>query len=67
MEQHGLALHETLDMHEILNFKAVCMTKSQTMQALVTDGELKSLMQLDAEQSARAVGELQNLLSRAKL
>jgi similar to spore coat protein len=62
LAQQNLALHETLELHEILNFKTVCMTKSQTMQALVSDGELKALMQMDVEQSGRAVGELQNLL-----
>jgi hypothetical protein len=35
--QQGLATHETLEMHELLAFKNVCLTKSQTMQALVKD------------------------------
>ncbi|BCJ87563.1 spore coat protein [Effusibacillus dendaii] len=65
MATQGLALHETLEMHEILNFKTVCMTKSKTMQALVTDEELKAIMQKDVEQSTRAISDLQDLLSRA--
>lgn len=31
MERQNLALHETMEIHEILNFKAVGLTKSQTM------------------------------------
>lgn len=31
------ALHEMLEVHEMAAFKTVCMTKSKTMQALVTD------------------------------
>lgn len=37
------ALHEVLEVHEIAAFKTVCMTKSKTMQALVTDPELKQI------------------------
>lgn len=42
------ALHEMLEVHEIAAFKTVCMTKSKTMQALVTDPELKQILQQDA-------------------
>lgn len=64
---HGnLALHETLEIHEILNFKTVCMTKSKTMQGLVSDEKLKSIMQKDVQQSSKAIHELQNLLAKAQ-
>ena len=62
MAQRGLGLHETLELHEILNFKSVCLTKSKSMQLLVSDENLKALMGKDVEQSYRAIGELQNLL-----
>ncbi|MEK5268149.1 hypothetical protein [Weizmannia sp. FSL W8-0401] len=29
-----LGVHETLDMHEILMFKNICLTKSATMSAI---------------------------------
>ena len=66
MVVQGLALHEMMELHEVLTFKSVCMTKSKTMQGLVADEELKSLMQKDVEQSANAIHELQNLLSRVQ-
>ncbi|GAB7386287.1 spore coat protein CotF [Bacillaceae bacterium] len=67
MGNKGLAVHETMELHEILTFKTVCMTKSKTLQGFVTDEDLKSLMQADVEQSTRAIHELQNLLSRVLL
>ncbi|HUC90502.1 MAG TPA: hypothetical protein VMS09_00575 [Paenibacillus sp.] len=54
MNTNGYALHETLDLHEIANFKAVCATKSKTMQALVTDPELKAILQQAARRPSSA-------------
>jgi similar to spore coat protein len=66
MEQQGLAVHETMELHELLMFKSCCMTKSNTMQGLVSDQDLRSIMQLDVEQSSKAIKGLQNLLSRTQ-
>jgi similar to spore coat protein len=56
-------LHETLELHEIASFKTVCMTKSKTMQILVSDNDLKQLLQQDVELSTRQIQELNGLLS----
>nr|WP_313781745.1 hypothetical protein [Paenibacillus larvae] len=40
MAQQGLAVHETLEVHELLTFKNTCMTKSVAMQGLVSDPAL---------------------------
>jgi similar to spore coat protein len=63
--QQNFALHETLELHEVSAFKAVCMTKSKTMQALVSDPELKNLLQQDVQLSTRQLQELNGLLSKA--
>lgn len=60
------ALHEVLEVHEIVTFKTICLTKSKTMQMLVSDPQLKSLMQLDVERSANQLQELGNILKEAK-
>jgi similar to spore coat protein len=60
----GLALHESLEVRELLSFKNVCLTKSQTMQALVTDDNLKSLLQQDVQKSAKNIQELQGILTK---
>jgi similar to spore coat protein len=63
--QQSFALHETLELHEVSAFKSVCMTKSKTMQALVTDPELRELLQRDVQMSTRQLHELNGLLSKA--
>jgi similar to spore coat protein len=64
MTAKGLAMHETLELHELTVFKTCCLTKSSTMSALVTDPELKTLMQRDVATSKKHVQDLQGLLSR---
>ncbi|AIQ62175.1 Spore coat protein F precursor [compost metagenome] len=60
------AFHEVLDVHEITAFKTICLTKAKTMQMLVSDPQLKSLMQLDAEISASQLQELGSIIKKAK-
>jgi len=62
-----LAPHESLDIHEILNFKTLCLAKSKMMQGLVFDQDLKALMQKDVEQSIKAITDLQGLYSQAPI
>lgn len=59
-----LAPHESMEIHELLNFKTVCLTKSKMMQGLVFDRDLKALMQKDVEQSIRAIADLQALYAK---
>ena len=60
-----LADHESLDLHEVINFKTLCLAKSKLMQGLVFDHDLRALMQKDVEQSMQALGELQAIYQRA--
>ncbi|MDQ1911758.1 hypothetical protein D3C73_1514860 [compost metagenome] len=57
--------HETMDLHEIAVFKTVSLTKSKTMQVLVSDPDLKSILQQDVQTSTRQLQELQSLLTKA--
>ncbi|WP_274364862.1 hypothetical protein [Paenibacillus thermotolerans] len=59
------ALHEILETHEIAAFKTICMTKSKTMQMLISDPELKQILQEDVALTARQLEELGALLSNA--
>lgn len=58
-----LAAHEALELHELLTFKTCCMTKSTTMQGLVTDARLKDLLAQDVQQSRSSIQELQGFIS----
>lgn len=60
------ALHEMLEVHEIAAFKTVCMTKSKTMQALVTDPELNQILQQDVQLSQQQLQELGGVLSNVQ-
>jgi len=65
MNRQTLAPHESLELHEALNFKTLCLAKSKLMQGLVFDQELKALMQKDVQQSMQAIAELQAVYARA--
>lgn len=65
MDNQKLADHESLDLHEVINFKTLCLAKSKLMQGLVFDDDLRALMQKDVEQSMQALGELQAIYKRA--
>lgn len=67
MTQTSIATHETLELLEILTFKNVCATKSKTMQALVSDPELKSILETDVQKSIPQIQELQSLVKKSQL
>lgn len=58
-------LHEQLEVHEIAVFKTICMSKSKTMQALVSDEVLSQLLAEDVDVSTRQLEELREILSKA--
>lgn len=58
----SIAPHETLVLQEILSFKNLCATKAVSMEMLVKDEELKSMMQEDFNISQGHIRELQSLL-----
>lgn len=65
MNQETLAAHESLEIHEALNFKTLCLAKSKLMQGLIFDQELKALMEKDVQQSIQAIADLQAIYSKA--
>ncbi|UUZ80207.1 hypothetical protein LJK88_35470 [Paenibacillus sp. P26] len=60
-----LAPHEAMEIHELLNFKTICLAKSKMMQGIVFDQDLRALMQKDVEQSVKAIQDLQGLYANA--
>ena len=66
MEQKNLTLHETMEIHEMLNFKTICMTMSKLAQGVVFDQELKNLLNQDTQQSIKDVETLQGLLVKTQ-
>lgn len=62
-----LALHETMETHELINFKTVCLLKSKLMQGLCFDNELKVLMEKDVKQSIHDINELVDYYEKSQL
>lgn len=60
------AIHETLEVQEIAAFKTVCMSKSKTMQVLVSDADLKQILINDVQTSTQQLQELSKLLSKSQ-
>ena len=66
MTQQNMSLHEAMEIHELLNFKTICMTTSKLIQGVVFDQDLKALLGKDVQQSMQAVNVLQGLLSKTQ-
>jgi similar to spore coat protein len=58
-----LALHETLDLHELLSFKNLCLTKATTMSGLAIDEELKAILADDVTTGIQHIQQLQKFLT----
>jgi similar to spore coat protein len=67
MDKVGLALHETMETHEILNFKTICLLRSKLMQGICFDNELKALMEKDVQQSIKDINELLSFYKQSQL
>jgi similar to spore coat protein len=65
MEHQNLAPQETMQVHEMMNFKTVCMTTSKLMEGVVFDQELKALLEKDVQQSITDIKALQGLYAKA--
>jgi len=63
MNNNRLAVHETMELSEILTFKNVCLTKNTVSQALVQDETLRQFIRQDIETTQKQIRELQGLLS----
>jgi similar to spore coat protein len=65
LDNQLLASHESLEIHELLNFKTLCLAKSKLMQGLVFDQDLRALMEKDVQQSILTIADLQVIYKRA--
>nr|WP_263325166.1 hypothetical protein [Neobacillus sp. Marseille-Q6967] len=59
-----LGLHETLDIHELLSFKNLSLTKATTMSILVQDPELKAILADDVTSGTQHILQLQEFLTK---
>nr|WP_309100039.1 spore coat protein [Fredinandcohnia onubensis] len=66
MHQNTLGFHETMETHEMINFKTICLVRSKLMQGICFDNDLKSLMEKDVHQTMAAIEELKELYEKAR-
>jgi similar to spore coat protein len=64
MQQKGLAPHESIELHELLTFKNLCLTKAVTMSPLVSDCELKAILKQDVTTTQQHIKELKELMEQ---
>lgn len=62
MQSSKLTPHELLDLHEILTFKNTCALKATAAQSMVTDQELKGLLNQDITATRRQMQDIQSVL-----
>ena len=67
MNMQSMAPNETMQLHELLTFKNLCLTKSFTMSPLVSDEELKSILQNDVNTSQQHIKELRSFMEQSNL
>ncbi|WP_046215258.1 spore coat protein [Paenibacillus wulumuqiensis] len=57
-----LAMHETLEIHELITMRATCGAKAASMVPLAKDEQLKTLLQTDVTLTKKALEELKDLI-----
>lgn len=65
MHNNRLAAHETLDLHELIGMKNLCVAKSATMMGMVSDSQLRSFLQQDMQTATQQAHQIQSLLSNS--
>jgi len=65
MSTETISLNETMQIHELLNLKTICMTTSKMMEGVVFDQELKQLLEKDVQGSIEDIKQLKLLLQKA--
>ena len=63
MQTKYLAPHETYELHELLTFKNLCLTKATTMSQLCQDSNLKGILQQDVDKTTTQVQRIQQFMT----
>ena len=67
MDEQSITINESIQLHEILTFKNLCLTKSITMSPLVSDDELKSIIQQEITVAKAHIEELRGLMEKLSI
>lgn len=67
MKEQIITPHESIQLHELLTLKNLTLTKSFTMSPLVSDDELKAILQNEVTQSEQHIKELKGLMEQSSV
>jgi similar to spore coat protein len=67
MTGQGLTLHETLELHELMTSKTVCLLEAKARVQLAQDPALKTMLQQDIQNTTQAVTEMQGHLANCQI
>jgi similar to spore coat protein len=67
MTFQNLALHETLELHELMTAKTVCLLEAKARVQLAQDPALKTMLQQDIQNTTQAITEMQGLLANCQI
>ena len=62
MAKNKLAIHEVLELHEMLTLKQAGLVKGYVSEPLIKDDQLKSIAQNHLSHTEKAIKELKELL-----
>lgn len=65
MEQQLITLQETMQLHELLTFKNLSLTKTVTMSPLISDEVLKGMIKKDTATTQKHIQELSELMKHS--
>ncbi|WP_271402310.1 spore coat protein [Salinicoccus roseus] len=61
-EKPELAVHETLELHEVMTARQASLLKAGMMESLVEDPKLREIIRKERKISKKAIDEIQDLL-----
>ncbi|SDK35770.1 spore coat protein [Sediminibacillus albus] len=64
MASSKLAIHETLEVHEIITLKQSAILKAHAMKSLAEDDTLKQMLDNEVQRSEKAIKDLQEVLAK---
>lgn len=65
MNIQEITINESNQIHELLNFKNICLTKSITMSPLVSDEQLKAILNEDIVITKQHIEDLRSLMEKS--
>ena len=65
MDKRLITLQETMQLHELLTFKNLSLTKTVTISPLISDEELKSIIKNDTATTQKHIQDLSELMKHS--